>query len=89
MPKGGLPEEISNKIRNGGVELQILIQDLKPGTRANEKASAIQCDLKASNIFHDNECSTPYATGRKCLVYTSLQCEHFALSWEMYPATTG
>ncbi|CAH1763158.1 867_t:CDS:2 [Entrophospora sp. SA101] len=70
MPKGGLPEEISNKIRNGGVELQILIQDLKPGTRANEKASAIQCDLKASNIFHDNECSTPYATGmgKKCSV---------------------
>nr|CAG8488862.1 14665_t:CDS:2 [Entrophospora candida] len=26
---------------------------------------------------------------RKCLVYTSLQCKHFALSWEMYPMTTG
>nr|CAG8584311.1 15420_t:CDS:2 [Entrophospora candida] len=70
MPKGGLPEEISNKVRNHGVELQILFQDLKPGTRANAKALAIRCDLKASNIFHDNECSTPYATGmgKKCSV---------------------
>nr|CAG8434354.1 9384_t:CDS:2 [Entrophospora candida] len=131
-PKGGVPEEILNKVRNRetwdhffieknpsatrhashntlGAELQILIQDLKPGTKANERALVIQRDLKVSNIFHDGECSTPYATGmgkksvqsyvhqhymcywcRKKVsgLYITV-CEHFALSWEMYPATTG
>src|SRR5437763_14701380 len=68
-----------------GAELQILIQNLKPDTRSNEKALAIQHDLQVSNIFHVLH-PMLLVWGRRALslMYT-MTCK-FCLRCVLYPA---
>ncbi|CAG8738545.1 15637_t:CDS:2, partial [Dentiscutata erythropus] len=64
-----IPDATKHKSHNAlGAELKVLIQNLRPETRAGRKALAMQRDLRSaqSYVHHDMHtllCATPYAAG--------------------------